>query len=489
MSPATAHAVEIAMQRDDATMAELPFAMPAASAASAASTEAATFATASSHSPQLPTPWRPPSSDAFDVEPHWLARRAAMQNVLATFGSPPPESGFSAMLRSPSAPINLPPRVDLNIAPPSPGEPPHTPVQRSPASSQRFRRGRVLAFDESQIPAGLRPPRLIRDSMRYAPMALEEIVASWCPTGNSDALTTLQERWRIISTEDGARTFGKFLAKLNKNINTDNLSFRRQTAELLDQLSKDDALRQQVFAISVESTTSCEDRVSHTMVLMQTAARAASFKQTDFATDAQALQVQRQFHRLALLHDIARTIVDETGNGDEELETHLHLLIRHVDALELNGSVPAMDMRFDICSRISEPRSATVPAEIKRQENEQFAGWLAHSPSWLDYIARTDQTRFDTAQKARDTLFETGFQERLDARLADAGLHKADEPAVWDDAELLLGKAVFKEMIDEINSRLTKDFLAARDALHLLEKYWPDDACAVANLPTDIAPA
>ncbi len=476
VTPAATQAVAVAQPHDDAMDAT----------ASIGPTQPTPPPVSAVHSPRMLLQGRPQHAESFDVAPHLMARRLTVQTALAEFGSPSPGSGFSAMLRRQGMPINLPPPLNLSGAPELPPPTRHSPAQRFPAPGDAMRRGRALAFDESVIPPGLRPPRLIRDAMRYPTMTLEDSVASWTTTCSSEALAVLQVRWRDISAEDGALTFGDFLAKLNKNINADNLPFRQQTAELLEQLSNDSALRQQVFAISVEATTSCEDRVSHAMVMMQTAARAAKFRQTEFASDADALLVQRQFHRLDLLHDTARAIVEETGNGLEELETHLHLLIRHVDALALTGVVPAMDMRWNVCSHVSDERSAMIPAEIKHQENEEFAGWLTHSPSWLDYIARTDKARFDTAQYARDTLFDTAFQPRLDARLAETGLDKEAEPAVWADAERVLGKAVSEEMIDEINVGLTKEFLAARGNLHLVDRFWPEHEHAVTAAAADV---
>lgn len=457
----------IAMPDDHAMMADSPGSAPAAPAVSAG------------HSPVAPLQGRPPRGEAPYFEPPWISRRLALRLAAAEPGNHSPGRDFRAELRDQGTPTNLQPRRNPDNMASTAGVSRQRSAPPSPAATQIHRRSRALAFDDSEFPPGLRPPRLIREHLQYAPTSLEHIVASWNTAHTVEALATLQSQWHDISAEDGAHTFGEFLVRLNENINAKNLAFRQQTSDLLDQIGNDPALRQQVFAISVEATTSCEDRVSHAMVMMQTAARAAHFKQTSFATDAQAVLVQRQFHRLDLLHDMARTIVDETGNGEEELETHLHLLIRHVDALELNGSVPAMEMYFDGCSDVSDERSATIPAEIKQLENEKFAEWLAHSPSWLDYIARTDKARFDYAQDARDTLFDTEFQQRLDARLGDTGLNKNLDPATWADAERVLGKAVSEQMINEINTGLTKDFLAARGNLQLLEKYWPDDECSV----------
>lgn len=411
------------------------------------------------------------------------------------FGSTPiaapenlsPVRASAAALRAWGTPLTLPPEVDLGASPGTAGISPRGAVLSFVAPRQIHRRRRALAFDESHVPPTLIRTRQIRDLLQEIPrpqqdtaVPLEESVASWNTTINSEALATLQSRWSAFSAEDGATSFGRFLVKLNnENMNAESKLFRQQTADLLDQMSNDPQLRQQVFAISVEATTSCQDRVSHAMVMMQGAARTARFMQTEFAGDAGAVLVQRQFHRLDLLHNLAQTIVKETGNGGEELETHLHLLIRHVDALKLTDAVPSMAMFYDGCSRIDGERSAKIPAEIKGQENDKFSGWLMHSPSWLDYIARIDKPRFDAAQEARDTLFETEFQQRLDARLVNTGLNKEDEPAIWADAERGLGTAVHKEMVDEINTGMTRDFLTARGNLHLLDKYWPDHECTV----------
>ena len=354
-----------------------------------------------------------------------------------------------------------------------------------------------LLFDENHLPPPLRRTRQIRDDLEdmhdsdddsdatafvfeenvASPIPLEESVADWCTTDSSEALAALQSRWRTISAEDGAAVFGEFLVKLNgDNINAGSKLFRQQTADLLDQIGNDPELRKQVFDISVGATAECEDLVSHTMVIIQTAVRADRFKKTVFATDAEAVLVQRQFHRLDLLHELAQKIVDESNNKKEAIETHLHVMTRHVEALKLTELVPAIAMRWDMCSKVSPERSAEIPGEIKWQENERFAGWLAHSPSWLDYIARNDKPRFDSSQDARDTLFETEFQQRLDTRLGATGLNKNDAE-IWADAERTLGKAVSVEMLDEVNTRLTRDFLVARGNPNLLNKYWPDHEC------------
>ena len=372
--------------------------------------------------------------------------------------------GFAAALQNQGITLDLPAGLAIPTWPTS-----HSP--QSPATApfglhQASHRGRGQ-------PSNRRAARMIRDLMQPSPLMLADIAIQWSNAGNADNSAALHARWNSFSSEDGAQVFGEFLVKLTGTVNADNAAFKTQTAELLAQLDSDPALRQQVFAISVDSTTACEDRVSLAFVTMLAAARAAKFRQTTFASDADAVTMQRQFHRLELLHDLAHTIVNETHNSNEELETHLHLLTRHVDALQLTGAVPKMQMRWDTCSQVSSERDATVAPTIKQQENAQFTRWLSHSPSWLDYIERDDKPRFDAMHDARDTLFEQQFAPRLAVRLSETGLNQREDPAAWVDAERALGKVVATEITDEVHAALTTDFLTARGNAHLLEPFWP----------------
>lgn len=383
--------------------------------------------------------------------------------------------GFAAMIQTQGLALELPPGLAV----------PTWPTSRSPESqgAPPFGLHQISHRGRGQ-PSNRRTARMIRDLMQPSPLMLADIATQWSNVGDADNNAELHARWNSFSREGGAQVFSEFLVKLTGTINADNAAFKKQTANLLTQLVDDPALRQQVFAISVDSTTACEDRVSLAFVTMLAAARAAKFRHTTFASDADAVTMQRQFHRLDLLHALARTIVNETHNTNEELETHLHLLTRHVDALQLTGTVPDMQMRWDTCSQVSPARDAAVAPTIKRQENEHFARWLSHSPSWLDYIEREDKARFDAMHEARAALFEQQFQSRLDTRLNETGLNQRDDPAAWADAERAFGKIVAEEITDQLHAGLSIDFLTARGNAHLLEPFWPAAASDEAALTT-----
>lgn len=424
------------------------------------------------------------SSNRTSGMPGWhdLMHRGATQIAAPMFRST--ESGgrgnlgFAAMVQSQGMAVSLPPALSMpswnDSAPSSPD---------GDSNSAPFRSHRPLRGGRAQ-PSNRRTARVIRDLMQPSPLMLADIATQWSNVGDTERAAALHARWNNFSTENGAQVFSEFLIKLTGTVNADNGPFKQQTADLLAQLDSDPVLRQHVFAISVDASSACEDRVSLAFVTMLAAARAAKFRQTTFASDADAIAIQRQFHRLDLLHDLAHTIVTETRNGEEELETHLHLLTKHVGALQLAGTVPEMDMRWDSCSAVSVERDAEVVPTIKRRENEQFARWLSRSPSWLDYIEHEDKAHFDAMHEARDTLFEQQFQARLDIRLAATGVNQTNDPTAWADAERGLGKVVSNELIDEVHLALTIDFLTARSNGHLLAPYWPEpDSATAAEAP------
>ena len=389
-------------------------------------------------------------------------RRLAIQLTATALNTLPRAPSFAAPLQSRSQGQNrsptdrLPPALDL-------------------ANIPRLQR----SFLSHLASTNHRRARQIGDTLESPTAALADNVIQWLSAKGSTETAATHARWREIASEGGALAFNNFFARLTSpdTVNADNPAFRQQTSALLTQVGDDPVLRQQVFAISVSATTSCEDRVSQVFVTMLAAARAARFNQTHFASDTDAVSMQRQFHRLALLHDLAHTIVTETGNAKEEIETHLHLLLKHVDALALADMIPPMALRFAACASVSAERDATIVPTIKQQENHQFAQWLAQSPSWLGYIERQEKPRFDAASDARDSAFEEQFQSRLDAHLASTGLDKVSDPNAWSDAERVAGKVITSEIMDEVYGALTKDFLAARNGEHLLDAYWPETEC------------
>ena len=334
-----------------------------------------------------------------------------------------------------------------------------------------------------RIPVTRHLPRVFRDEMqemqgRSALPPVGDIVASLIGASTPISNAALAARWHDIGNEDGAAAFGAFLIQLRDTVNADNPEVRRVTVELVKQLTDDPALRAQIFAISVGATETCEDRVSHTLLMMLSTARAATFTQTPFTCDHEAIAVQRQFHRLELLHKLAEDIVGETHNGKEHLETDHYLQVKHGAALKLDGLVPKMDMRWDMCARVTPERDATIVATIKRQENDQFARWLSHSPSWMDYMRVHFETIVDKSREALTEAFDQPFRDRLDEQLRATGLDKAADPAAWSDAERILGKVLSDALTERFNRDLTHDFLDLRGVLYLLQNQWPEEECA-----------
>lgn len=327
------------------------------------------------------------------------------------------------------------------------------------------------------------PPRILNDELQntyalFAPPGahVAELFGN-DRDGKTGEYASMTSRWCEIDKEDGAQAFGAFLVKLRDTVNANNPDVRRLTMELVRQITDDPALREQVFAISVGATDTCEDRVSHTLLQMRAAALASTFRQTHFDGDHAALSVQRQFVRLELLHELAKVIVGETGNSKEHLETDLYLPMKHAQALNLNDMVPSMDMRWAMCARVTPERDATVVATIKRQENDEFVRRLSNADSWLDYVRRHNQPLYDASREQLIDLFDEPYRAELDARLNATGLNKNSNPAAWSDAERILGKVVSDEFTDRINQVLTRDFLDLRGALYLLDSVWPEEEC------------
>lgn len=328
------------------------------------------------------------------------------------------------------------------------------------------------------------PPRILHDELHspHPPLiAPEAPVAQLFASDhgdNTEAYALLKTRWCDIGKEDGAREFGAFLVKLRDTVNADNPDVRQLTMELVQQITDDPVLREQVFANSIGATETCEDRVSHTLLQMRAAAMASKFRKTHFDDDHAALLVQRQFIRLEFLHELAEDIVGKTGNGKEQLETDLYLPVKHAPALHLSDMVPRMDMRWAMCARVTPERDAAVVATIKRRENDEFVRRLSHADSWLDYIRRHNQPLYDASRERLIDLFDEPYRAELDARLDATGLKKEADPAAWTDAERTLGKLVSDEFTNRINQILTRDFLDLRGALHLLNNVWPEEECA-----------
>ena len=401
--------------------------------------------------------------------------------------SPPPSlRRMNPLLHRPPANAN-----EMDVAPSSPQFDRNALGRRinrsiSPLPALRLPDGTLFSDVEHHIqrnfpiPDSLQRSLNFQDDVQEAP-AIADVIAPWIDNNNAGSHSALMTRWQEIAHEDGAEAFSTFLIRLRETVNADNPHVRQTAMELVKQLSDDPVLRQQIFAISVGATESCEDRVSHTLLMMVAAARAANFSQTHFDYDHQAISVQRQFHRLALLHTLAEEIVGETGNGKEHIETDHYLKVNHADALHLSGLVPTMAMRWATFAKVTPARDDTVVPTIKRQENAEFAQWLAHSPSWLGYVHTQVPPLFDASREKLAEALDQPFQARLDEQLRATGLNKTTDSAAWNDAERILGKTISDQIVDQFNQKLTHDFLDLRGARHLLQPHWPVEECVAKN--------
>lgn len=289
-----------------------------------------------------------------------------------------------------------------------------------------------------------------------------EVVASWLP-GASD----IAEKWRPIAREENASTFSDFLNRLT---DTDSAQkdpkFKENVAAWLAMLAQSPGLRKVTFAVALDATTNCQDRISYTWNEMQKMALVHRVENGEFDNQFSGLVAAgRVMFRLERLEEIAREKVKKLTHGNEEIETWLALQTMLRDSLAL--SHVAKKMHWFGLSGISIYDLEAAEIKVKSAENSEFPGWFSQWAPWHKVLERTEPERWQQATEAKYKALEEEYPRKVASELAAANL--TDDA----DAERDSGKKMMEEMERKIFTAVTHEVLTARKLLSLINWQWP----------------
>lgn len=290
---------------------------------------------------------------------------------------------------------------------------------------------------------------------------LTQAVADWLAPENKEA----EKAWSAIATEENTPPFSAFLDRLEETINAKKSPlFKQQVAAWLTLLPASAKLRQMIFAIALEATASCEDRVSLTWNTMQIATLAHDGENGKYDHKLpELITLGREMFRLTQLEQISREkmktlcFVDETG-------VCLGFQVRLRDALALTSVVN--EMRFFAVSGVSASDLETAEISVKTAENHEFPAWFSQWAPWHSVLARIEPDAWQRAIERKYQALENDYPSRVNAELAAASLK--DHP----DAEPIIGKKTMDDINKEIFMDLTRQVMMNRNLAPLMAWQW-----------------
>lgn len=283
-----------------------------------------------------------------------------------------------------------------------------------------------------------------------ASQPLQDVVASWY--GEQDRQGVI-DTWKNFARESEAQAFKQFLRRLSHTVNNErNPQFKKKIVEWLDELRKDEGLRQITFALSFGANDTCEDRVSVVFNDMKKVRLAAAINKGEYDDKLPDLiDLARGMFRLDMLEKIAREKV-KTLKFVDEIEVYLAYQVKLRAPLKLD--IDTEDMRFYLVSGVTEEDLNHAAEKVKESEEKNFFDYLSTQwTPWKSVLQRLAQSEFNLADKKFSEKMADEFANRLNKRLEESNLQNDD------DAERTLGPIIMQEINREVFGELTEKFL------------------------------
>ena len=343
---------------------------------------------------------------------------------------------------------------------------------------------------------------------------LANAVADWHDEGKEDVKTA----WSAFSNEDGAAEFSRFLDRLRHTINYANLGFRQGVVAWLSDLAGNPKLRNDSFAVSVDATTSCQDRVSLTYNDMKKVRLVSDVENGQYDDHlGELIQLARGMYRLDQLEKIAREkvtslnfnavdetedsvdetedsvnetedsvnesedsvnesedSVDESEDPVDEIEVYLAYQVKLREKLKL--PLDTLDMLYFASSMVTDDDLAQAEAQVKADENAHFINYLSTDwKPWQVVAERLDNTGFEETQEKVLAHIEESFEAQrnagyaeLDRKIDDAshrleqlrealpnGMPEADVQATLEPIEQ--EREGYQRQVRDLPAKLNKD--------------------------------
>jgi hypothetical protein len=332
---------------------------------------------------------------------------------------------------------------------------------------------------------------------------LAHSVAAWYPEERRPALI---RAWEKIEEQAAVKAepvaCSNFLTKLNANVNKDLGGFKEAVVALLDQALASPPLRDAIFNIAIEGTTSCQDRVSVSFQEMQKAALAERALKGEFNGSLRKLiQLGRQAYRDEKLQQAANGIVKTklnekleyaenpavrqhyyAGMADDEIKeeilttidpvgVYLLLRLQALDQLSVNSSVKRM--RFPATAIVTPEKVAAAVLSIQAAEDTEFSEWLSTWTPWGNALSNVYEAEYD---KAMDKLTEQYSDPALLKKKVDAAISAkssiTSDSLYYDQMYRDTGLEVMQTMKNEIMHPLTQKFLKSKGMSAAVAPVW-----------------
>ena len=335
------------------------------------------------------------------------------------------------------------------------------PVVNNPRSTERRLTQQPIAIPSVHQPV---PENLEYDSESK----LSEAVATWLESQTPASIEASTRRWDGFAKEPGAGVFANFLNTLHQTPNGKEYVFQHNVAQWLKQLENNPTLRANTFAVGIDATASCRDRISLTYNMMRKLSMATSVSNGQYDKRLpELIRLARGMFRLEELEKIAREttaiLERQYGKGKiDEIEIYLGYQVKLRDRLAL--PVETTDMLYFRSSDMTEEHLDKAEEKVEVAEKREFTHYLSTDfAPWQEVMKRLAPRLHEKAQNKLIDAMGQEFTKRLNTKLKEIGL--LNDP----DAERTVGAEVRTELAQEVYEKLTRDFLASKGMLHLLK--------------------
>ncbi|ENU8120695.1 NEL-type E3 ubiquitin ligase domain-containing protein [Salmonella enterica] len=229
------------------------------------------------------------------------------------------------------------------------------------------------------------------------------------------------DRWHTFGQEDNAVAFSLVLDRLSETENFEkDTGFKAQISSWLTQLAEDDVLRAKTFAMAVEATSSCEDRVTLALHQMKNVQQIHNAEKGVYDNNLPGLvSTGREMFRLAKLEQISREKVRTLALVDE-IEVYLAHQNKLKESLELT-SVTA-EMRFFGVSGVTVSDLQAAELQVKAAENSEFSEWILQRGPLHSVLERKEPERFNALREKQISDYQDTYQMLSDTELKPSGL-------------------------------------------------------------------
>ena len=302
----------------------------------------------------------------------------------------------------------------------------------------------------SELVGNLLRSNLLQDLIAFAnqqqSQPLADSIGKWYPEKErSQILAT----WKNFTNEENSQAFADFMNRLHRS--TQSNALKPSVLLLLSKLVESSPLRMNVFAVTFDATTSCDDRLSLTWNNVQKAvavheAESGSYDQNLY----QLINIAKELFCLEQLECIASKKVKELVNPDV-IEVYLAYQNRLAESLNL--STAQGYMFFGRLSGVTQEDLNSAEQIVKNQLKLEFIPWFNCWGPWHAVMSRIASEAFEQAKEQLYEFIEKDYSGQVQNKLSEDTLN--DIP----DAESIVGKIILKEMEQKIFGRLTQEVL------------------------------